>query len=501
MSIEKSTTELPAYAGSEGSLSSKPELSKQEQVDALAKEYGINQRKLMWKIDIWVVPPFCLLYFLSFLDRVNIGNANLYGLSEDLNLVGNQYNIALLVFFVPYIIFEVAANYLMKIITPHLLLSVVVMAFGILSIAIGFVKNFGALVACRFLIGVTEAATFPAIFYLMSTYYSKAEAQRRFSAFFSCTSLAGAASGAIAYRIADMHGAHGIASWRWIFIIEGAVTCGCSILLFFLMADFPEEARFLNEKERLFIKTKLELMSGSASAFEVKNSIRDVAKCFKDLLVWLPALAYFGLIIPAYGYAYFSPAIVKEMGYTAVSAQLHTVYPYLCSFVVINLSAVMSDNTGRRLPYVIATGIMSAVGLAMILLATTNQKVRYAGCFLTASGLHSAMPLAVCWGAINFGSHVRKSVGTAWQIGFGNIGGIIATIIFVQTDAPVYKKGLGVSIGGVGFFMISSVAYFFLCYRRNTIKKTEAYQQEFAALSEIEQINAGDKSPNFKYLY
>ncbi|KAG7661932.1 uncharacterized protein J8A68_004535 [[Candida] subhashii] len=477
------------------------ETSLQYRVDALAKEYGINQKKLMWKIDFWVVPPFCLLYFLSFLDRVNIGNANLYGLSNDLNLVGDQYNIALLVFFVPYIFFEVIANYLMKIITPHILLSGVVLAFGAISIGIGFVKNFGGLIACRFFIGVTEAATFPSIFYLLSTYYSKSEAQRRFSAFFSCTVLAGAASGAIAYRIDDLDGVHGIESWRWIFIIEGAITCGCAVILFFSIADFPEQARFLNENERIFIKTKLEILSGSASAFEIKNRVSDVVTCFKDLLIWLPALSYFGLIIPSYGYAYFSPAIIRELGYTAVSAQQHTVYPYLCAFGLMNGSAYLSDRMGKRLPYAIFCSIVAIAGLSMVLAATDNPSVRYTGCFFACSGLFSAMPLVVCWAAINFGSHIRKSVGTAWQIGFGNIGGIIATYIYLGTDAPYYKKGLGVSLGGVVFSIICTNIYFFFCYRMNKIKKTETYQQEFAALSERDQIMAGDRNPKFTYLY
>lgn len=483
------------------SLSLMLDMSPQQKVAEVAKEFGINERKLMWKIDLWVVPPFCLLYFLSFLDRVNIGNANIYGLSEDLQLVGNQYNIALLVFFVPYIFFEVVGNYLMKIITPHVLLSSVVMIFGGLSIAIGFVQNFGGLVACRFLIGVTEAATFPCIFYVLSTYYSKVEAQRRFSAFFSCTSLAGAASGAIAYRINDMDGVHGIASWRWVFIIEGAFTCGCAVLLFFIIADFPEQARFLSKEERLFIKTKLHILTGTVSAFEVKNQVKDVVKCFKDLLIWLPALSYFGLIIPSYGYAYFSPEIVRQMGYTAVSAQLHSVYPYLGSFVVINGSAYLSDRMGKRLPFALGTCVLSLVGFIMVLVATTNPSVRYAGCFLASSGLYSAMPLVICWAALNFGSHIRKSVGTAWQIGFGNIGGIISTLIFLRQDAPYYRRGLATAIGAIGFTMVCCLAYFLLCYRMNKVKQTESYQQRFAAMSDREQINEGDRNPAFTYLY
>ncbi|EGW32152.1 putative high-affinity nicotinic acid transporter [Spathaspora passalidarum NRRL Y-27907] len=475
--------------------------SPEEQVEQLAQDLGINQKKLMWKIDLWVVPPFCLLYFLSFLDRVNISNANLYGLSTELGLVGNQYNTALTVFFVPYVFFEVAANYTIKFVRPHIWLSILVLLFGVLSIGMGFVQNFGGLVACRFLIGVTEASTFPSIFYLLSTYYSKSESQRRFSAFFSCTALSGAASGAIAYKIHDLDGVHGLSSWRWIFIIEGIVTCGCAVILFFLIADFPEQARFLNANEREFLKKKLEILSGTSSAFEIKNKLKDVLKCFKDWLIWLPALSYFGLIIPSYGYAYFAATIINQMGYTAVDAQQHSVYPWLCAFGLINITAFASDRFQKRLPFAIASCVIAIAGLAMVLGATTAPRVRYAGCFLTASGLYTAMPLVVCWAALNNGSHIRKSVGTAWQIGFGNIGGIIATFIFLAKDAPVYKPGLATCIAAVCFSIMCSLGYFYACMRMNKIKQTDAYKQEFAAMEQREQINAGDRNPSFKYLY
>ena len=504
---EKHTTDMskdPEYISSDDSFPediAENKVDPEIEVEQLAQELGINQKKLMWKIDLWVVPPFCLLYFLSFLDRVNISNANIYGLTADLKLTGNQYNTALTVFFVPYVVFDVLANYCIKFVKPHIWLSTLVLLFGGISIGMGFVQNFGGLVACRFLIGVTEASTFPSIFYLLSTYYSKAESQRRFSAFFSCTALSGAASGAIAYRINELNMVHGLESWRWIFIIEGAITAGCAILLFFIIADFPEEARFLNANERTFLKRKLEILAGTKSAYEIKNTIKDVAKCFKDWLIWLPALSYFGLIIPSYGYAYFAATIIKQMGYTAVSAQQHSVYPWVCAFGVINVVAFISDRFKRRLPFAIGTCIMAIVGLAMILGATHSPKVRYAGCFLTASGLYTAMPMVVCWAALNNGSHIRKSVGTAWQIGFGNIGGIIATFIFLAKDAPVYKPGLATSIAGVCFSILCSLAYFFVCHRMNQVKQTDAYKQDFNAMPEREQINAGDINPNFVYLY
>ena len=80
----------------------------------------IDERRLMWKIDLRLVPPLCVLYLLAFLDRVNIANAKLFNLMQDLHLVGNQYNIALVLFFVPYVIFEIPANILLKHFRPSI---------------------------------------------------------------------------------------------------------------------------------------------------------------------------------------------------------------------------------------------------------------------------------------------------------------------------------------------------------------------------------------------
>jgi len=64
------------------------------------------EKRLLRKCDLRVVPALWLLFLLAFLDRTNIGNAKIQGLTEDLNMTGNDYNIALFVFFIPYILFE-----------------------------------------------------------------------------------------------------------------------------------------------------------------------------------------------------------------------------------------------------------------------------------------------------------------------------------------------------------------------------------------------------------
>lgn len=104
---------------------------------------------------------------LAFLDRVNIGNAAVFGLLEDLDLTGNRYNVALTIFFVPYCILEIPSNMLLKRFKPHVWLSLNMFLFGFTTIMQGIVKNYSGLLATRFFLGVFETGMFPGCFYLI----------------------------------------------------------------------------------------------------------------------------------------------------------------------------------------------------------------------------------------------------------------------------------------------------------------------------------------------
>jgi hypothetical protein len=129
-----------------------------------------TEKKLMTKIDFHVVPFLCILYLLAFLDRVNIANARSFGLSTDLKLTGNEYNVALTIFFVPYIFFEIPSNILLKKLSPRVWLSGCMFMFGLVGICQGLVKSYGGLLATRFFLGIFEAGMFPGCFYLIVSF-------------------------------------------------------------------------------------------------------------------------------------------------------------------------------------------------------------------------------------------------------------------------------------------------------------------------------------------
>lgn len=420
----------------------------------------------MRKIDFRVIPFLCILYLLAFLDRVNISNAKAFKLIEDLHLKKIEYNTALTIFFVPYIIFEIPSNVLLKKLNPNVWLSGCMFMFGAVSIAQGFVKNYHGLLVTRFFLGVFEAGMFPGCFYLIGMWYKRSEAQRRYSFFFSSTTLAGAFGGLLASVIGKMQGINGFNGWRWIFILEGILTCIVACAFYFLLPSFPEDAKWLTPEEREYVKARLQVDQGR-SAKERKITVRDVGRVFKDYKVIVGGFMYFGMIVPAYGYAFFAPSIVKTFGYSPIRTQLFSVPPWACAFAFAMCIAFASDFAKHRFLFTLLPISVAVSGFAILLAVHNNNQVQYAGMFLVAMGAYSAMPVIVCWFNMNLGGHHRRAVGSAWQVGFGNIGGIIATYAFIDTDAPRYTKGYAICLAFLCLSGFSCCVYAFAVTREN----------------------------------
>ncbi|KAG0645324.1 MFS transporter prlL [Hyphodiscus hymeniophilus] len=456
-----------------------------------------TEKKLMAKIDLRVIPFLCILYLLAFLDRVNIANAKAFHLVKDLDLTGVQYNTALTMLFIPYVVCEIPSNILMKRLQPRIWLSGCMFMFGVVEVCQGLVQGYGGLLATRFFLGVFEAGMFPGCFYLIGMWYKRSEAQRRYSFFFSSTTLAGAFGGLLASAIGKMDGLRGCSGWRWIFILEGVLTCVVALFFFFLIPSFPEDASWLTPEERSYVKARLQVDQGRSAA-ERKITLRDVGKVFKDYKVILGGLMYFGLIVPAYGFAFFAPTVLATYGYSPIETQLHSVPPWACAFGFAMMIAFASDFTRHRFAFTLIPISVAIAGFGILITVHHNRSLEYAGLFLVAMGAYSAMPVIVCWFNMNLGGHHRRAVGTAWQVGFGNIGGIIATYAFLPNDAVhFYKTGYSICLAFLCLSAASCCVYAAAVVWEN--RKRDRTPVD-VGLTDYEKTELGDLSPDYRYL-
>ena len=146
--------------------------------------------------------------------RVNIGNARLYGLEEDLGLVGNQFQIAVSILFVTYITFEVPSNLVLKKFTPSRWIAFITVSWGIVATLTGLVKSYDGLIACRVILGALEAGLFPGMNLYLTFFYTKNELALRVGYLFVSAAIAGALGGLLAFGIGHMDGIQGMSGWR-----------------------------------------------------------------------------------------------------------------------------------------------------------------------------------------------------------------------------------------------------------------------------------------------
>ncbi|KAI0535554.1 MFS general substrate transporter [Xylaria digitata] len=429
----------------------------------------VDEDKLLRKVDLHVLPILFTVYVAAFIDRVNISSALTLGLSTELGLVDQQPNIALTIFFVPYILFEIPSNILMKRFNPHVWLPGCILIFGVVMIGQGFVQSYGGLLATRFLLGLAEAGIFPGSFYLISFWYKRDEAQTRFTFYWSSTIIAGAFGGLLASAIAKLEGVRGLASWRWVFILEGIATILIAIVAFFCITDFPKEAKWLLPDEKAFLLAKTE----ANESHQVPVTIKDVSAFLSKPLHWAAAIMYLSLLIPSYSFVFFVPSIVQSLGYNTVQTQLHSVPPFAAAFGFAIVTAYISDRFRVRSPLILLGLALLITGLSLLTTVhgPSNFSTEYAGLCLTAMGTFGTGGIVVCWYVMNLRGHVERSVGSAWLICFGNIGGIIATFTFLKRDAPYYRTGYLICLSTSSLCVIMCALYGILIWRK---KEAEA---------------------------
>ncbi|KAK2466573.1 hypothetical protein APHAL10511_001435 [Amanita phalloides] len=459
-----------------------------------------QERKLWRKIDIRLMPILSLMYLLSFMDRGNIGNAKIEGLSTQLDLIGNRYNIALTMYFIPYCIFECPANLVLKKFRPSKWLPGITMAWGIIMTLMGLVKTYPQLVGVRVALGVAEAGLFPGVTYYLSLWYPRLQLQTRIALFFGAATLAGAFSGVLAYGISFMSGTRGFLGWSWIFIIEGLATVIVGFIAFFILVDFPATAQFLTPEERAFVVHKKKYDNSSVGE-EENFEMRHFWAALLDWQVWLHILIYMSTIAPLYGITFFLPSIIHDFGHSTAVSELLTVPPYVTATIVLYIWAYYSDKLKMRSPFIYMGLLCLVIGYA-INLSNVPSGVKYFGTFWLVVGSYASFPGVVAWLSNNLSGQYKRGIGMALQIGIGNFSGAIACNIYRPRDAPRYILGHGLEMMFVAIGLlcvpIAVISYITINKRREKMMQEALERGEELSPEEVRRL--GDRSPDFRYV-
>ncbi|KAK5000122.1 hypothetical protein LTR66_000947 [Elasticomyces elasticus] len=455
-------------------------------------------KRLLRKMDMALLPFLALLYLLSFLDRTNIGNARLAGLEKTLHMKGLDYNIALAVFFPFYVAAEIPSNMMMKRFRPSIWIPSIMVAWGAICCLMGLVNNFGGLLAARAALGIAEGGLFPGVTFYITMWYRRHECGLRLAIFFSAATAAGAFGGLLARGIVEMNGVGGKSGWAWIFIIEGILTLAVAITAYFVMNDYPDTAKFLTSEEKREVSRRLtEDRSSLADEFGRKYFY----DALKDWKIWVHMFITIGVYTPLYSVSLFLPSIVKGLGYTNNTAQLMSVPPYIVACVLCISGGWLADRLQTRGLFMIGFNLMAIVGFIMQL-SSHNPHIKYAGTFLCVSGIYPNVPQGVAWNGNNIGGSLKRGVGIAMHVGFGNLGGIVAAFIYQAKDAPDYKSGHTSLIGLL--VMSTTLCIIMTAYLRFENAKRDRENKRPEDYTEAEKAlerERGDNASFFRYTY
>ncbi|KAF2185029.1 MFS nicotinic acid transporter-like protein Tna1 [Zopfia rhizophila CBS 207.26] len=462
------------------------------------EERAAHDRKLLWKLDLKLIPWLSFLYLISFLDRTNIGNAKIDGLQEDLHMTNGQYNATLSIFFVSYSLFEPLTNILLKRLRPSIFLPIIMVWWGICMTTMGLVHDFSGLMAARWWLGVAEAGLFPGVNYYLSCWYKRTEFGIRAAIFFSAAALAGSFGGLLAAAIAQMDGIGGKRGWAWIFILEGLATIIVGIISYWMVHDFPDEARFLTSDDRARVIRRLKADKQSSAEHEAFKMDYFWASV-KDWKTWAFAIIYMGCDGSLYAFSLFLPSIINQLGYTSTKANLLSVPPYAAAAVMTVAIGYVADRTRQRGVCNILISFLGIVGFSM-LLGSGHAPVQYAGTFLGALGIYPCIANTISWASNNVEGVYKRGVTLGFVIGWGNLNGVVASNIYRGQDKPRYTPGHAVVLAYLVLFLLGGSVTTRLLLALENKRRKRGDRDAWVEGKDAKEVEIlGDKRPDFIY--
>ncbi|KAE8382305.1 major facilitator superfamily domain-containing protein [Aspergillus bertholletiae] len=456
------------------------------------------ERTLVRKLDFRILPVLAIMYLFNSLDKSNLGNAKTAGLEDTLNLKGDQYNIILSIFFIPYVLTAPFLGILGKMYGPNLVLPCMMLAFGLCTVLVVAVYNFGGLMAIRWFLGMSESAFFPLVIYYLTTFYRRGELARRLAIFYAAQSIASAFSGLLAFGVFQIHSGL-LAPWRYLFLIEGIATVLFALFVLWYLPRSAAEAGFLSEAEKELAFTRMQL--DSSAVVNEKLDIRDAFRIFKHPTSWAVVGIQICLGVPLQSVQLFLPQIISKLGYSTVKTNLYTVAPNVSGAVMLLILAFCSDWTRWRFPFIALGFLFTFLGMIIYVAIDPEQNINvaYFASFMMTWGTSAPSVLLDVWYNNNIASEGKRVVLTSIAVPLANLMGVVSSNIFRNQDAPKYLPALitTAAFGGTGIVLTLLLGFWMMMdnKRRDRMQGIALRAVDVST----EMLREGPSSPNFRW--
>ncbi|KAJ4115392.1 hypothetical protein NW768_011244 [Fusarium equiseti] len=415
---------------------------------------GADERAVVRKLDLLIMPLLIAGFFVLSLDRGNIGNALTDFFLADVGITQFQFNVGNQLMSLGIVLLELPSNLVLYRLGPQKWISCQIVAWGLVATFQAFIKGHGvgAYYASRLMLGLLEAGFIPASLYTLTKWYKRNETSRRFTIFFLGNMVASASNGLIAYGILQMRGIAGLSGWQWMFLIEGMLTIVVGFVFASLMPNSPANPSnifghlYFTPQEIHILTNRVAIDNPTQGASHKYVKWAEIKSAFSRWYIYPQLVVSFCCIAIISPLGTYQPSIIASYGYDRLQANaMASVGAWI--LVVVNVSfGWIADKTQRRgFLILIATVLSFAFCLATRQLATsTNRSLKYG--VLTCSTLwgSAAHPLNGSWLAVNIRNPAERSITMALLIMTANAAGLSGAQIFQAHDAPFYRTGFTV---------------------------------------------------------
>ncbi|KAF2139587.1 uncharacterized protein K452DRAFT_254081 [Aplosporella prunicola CBS 121167] len=463
----------------------------------------LEEKRLLRKIDFMIIPYLAVCYAFFYIDKTTLSYAAIFGVKEDLKLEGTDYSWLSSVFYFGFLAWAFPTNFLMQRLPLGKYLGFNIFLWGVLLMAQAGAKNFASLAVLRALSGAAEACADPAFMLISSMWWTRREQPIRIGLWYTANGFGVALGGLLGYGIGNIHGA--LPSWKYEFLIIGALCATWGIVMFIFLPDSPVTAPLLTIKER---KLAIERLRENQTGVENKQlKPYQILDAFKDPKTYLFFLISLLANIPNGGISNFGTLIIQGFGYsTLVTTLLQMPYGVLIalsilSCVYLNDYFATKHKKNPRCYFILLYMVPNIAGAFGLRFVPQQHHVARLWCYYLTGPYNAAFVLLLSLTIGNTAGHTKKVVTNAVLFLGYCAGNIAGPFFYKNNQAPEYTLGIWSIIVSHLLEVVLILVLRFILSRENK-KRDDRSGQEEPDLDATAFSDLTDReNENFRYVY
>ena len=453
------------------------------------KPVSALEEQTIKRISKRIIPFLVILFVMAFLDRTNIGFVALH-LNDAIGITQTIFGLGAGIFFLGYFIAEVPSNILLHRFGARIWIARIMITWGIIAAMMGFIQNGTQFIVLRFLLGIAEAGFFPGVIFYLTLWFPACYRARVFASFYLGLPIAQIIGAPISVGLMQWGNTLGYEGWRLMYILEGIPSIILGIVCLKYLTNTPKEAQWLSTEQRVWLMNTLEREEREKEKIQDSNLTKGemIKQVFKNPLVWIMAMVYFGITSGSNAMFFFLPSVLESfrntfgMEITLIQNGMLTAIPYAFAAVGMILWSRRSDRKQERYKHGACAALMAAIAITIALVVNQPWAIIVGFIFL-AIGVFSA--INIFW---TLPGQTLTGVGAAAGIGLinsvGNLSGFTGPYLtgYLYTTTGNYTIAFlviasFVAIGGLGLLLLGKL--------KSNALKAEQHQVKVQTVTEF----------------